>query len=467
MNLRSVPAAPIGLLVCLSIPVQAQEEKRSQPPKPSLDALRSVQKALHAAEEAQLKLLATGPRQGAAFAAVKRAVRELTAARKALRARLAGDVAREGREKPERLDPTRAAKPAAKSPKPDPQVIHLAIERGLRWLHTHQDQDGKWDADGFVKHDRRGRADGAGNPVHDVGITGLALLAFLGDGSTTKKGPYKEVVQKAVAWLRTQQGRNGLFGTRASHDFIYDHAIASFAMCEAYGLSKDETLKASAQEGINYLESHRNPYAVWRYQPRDNDNDISVTNWCVLAYRSATDFKLKTKPVVLKIAANYLDELTDPVTGRTGYTRRGEGSSRHPGRHAVKFPSDKSETLTAVGLASRFVLGQSPERTQVMKIAARTMLAKLPSAKDKASIDHYYWFHGTRAMGQMGGRYWDAWSRALGRAVLETQRNDENRAVRGSWDSNGVWGEDGGRIYSTSLMLMTLQAAHRRLTLVR
>src|SRR5690606_9872257 len=58
-----------------------------------------------------------------------------------------------------------------------------AIEDALKWLKDHQDEDGKWDTDEFMKHDVNGApCDGPGNPVHDVGITGLALLAFLGDG---------------------------------------------------------------------------------------------------------------------------------------------------------------------------------------------------------------------------------------------------------------------------------------------
>ena len=164
---------------------------------------------------------------------------------------------------------------------------------------------------------------------HALLIVG-ALLAFLGDGSTMRSGPYKNVVKKAVKWLRKQQGPNGLFGTAASHDFVYDHAIASYAMCEAFGLSKYTVLRENAQGGINYLESHRNPYACWRYQPRDNDNDSSVTGWCLRAYRSADDFGLQGNQQALKIVANFLDELTDPTTGELGYTKRGEGSSLLP-----------------------------------------------------------------------------------------------------------------------------------------
>ncbi|MBM3962283.1 MAG: hypothetical protein FJ306_10340, partial [Planctomycetes bacterium] len=132
------------------------------------------------------------------------------------------------------------------------------IDAGLKWLKDHQDEDGKWDCDNFMKHDDPSSdvCDGPGNAVHDVGVTGLALLAFLGDNNTMRAGAYKDQVKKGVLWLREQQDpQTGLFGTAASHDFIYDHAIAAYAMCEAFGLSNYTLLKPTAQKGINYLES--------------------------------------------------------------------------------------------------------------------------------------------------------------------------------------------------------------------
>ncbi len=265
-----------------------------------------------------------------------------------------------------------------------------AIDLGLKWLKDHQDETGKWDCDGFMKHDKNGPiCDGAGNPVHDVGITALALLAFLGDGNTMDSGPYKDVVKNAVKWLRKQQGANGLFGTAASHDFVYDHAIAAYAMCEAYGLSNYKTLRKNAQKGINYLESHRNPYACWRYQPRDNDNDSSVTFWCVFAYIAARDFKLDVNPNALKIADSYYDQLINPKTGHCGYTKRGETSSRHPGDHATRYPIAKTETLTAASMMARLLLGHSRQEPMMQKAA--DLVAKKPPVWSKdGDIDHLY-----------------------------------------------------------------------------
>jgi len=344
-------------------------------------------------------------------------------------------------------------------------------EPGLEWLKRHQDADGKWDCDNFQKHDDPNSdiCDGVGNATHDVGVTGLALLAFLGDGSTLRSGPYKDVVKKAVHWLRRQQDpATGLFGQRAGHDFVYDHAIAAYAMCEAFGLSGYETLRPVAQRGLDYLESHRNPYGVWRYQPRGGDNDTSITGWCIMAYESGVFFGLVVDRQALRLAAQWLDDVSD-ASGQHGYSRRGEGSARKAGDHAQRFPSEKGEAMTAVGLFSRFFLGQNPKEVQVMRAAADRLLAKPPVWNEQdGSIDHYYWYYATYALFQMGGNHWTAWQKHLEKAVCKHQHLDRSQPnLLGSWDPKCAWGEDGGRVYSTATLVLTLQAMHRYTRLVR
>ncbi|MCR9244596.1 MAG: terpene cyclase/mutase family protein [bacterium] len=344
-----------------------------------------------------------------------------------------------------------------------------AIDAGLRWLKNHQDEDGKWDCDQFMKHDVEGEVcDGAGNAVHDVGVTGLALLAFLGDNNTLRAGPYKKVVKGGVKWLREQQQENGLFGTNTSHDFIYNHAIAAYAMCEAFGLSNYKLLKKTAQRGVNYLESHRNPYSVWRYQPRDNDNDTSVTGWCIMAYESGEFFGLTINKSALHLCETWLDQVTEP-NGRHGYSKMGEKSSRKPGDHKVRFPVDQGESMTAVGLFCRFFMGQDPKEKPVMKKAADLILAKSPEWNEKKGcIDHYYWYYGTYALFQMGGRHWSTWQKKLNSAVVKTQQRDKaKKNLYGSWDPVGAWGEDGGRVYSTAILTLSLEAFYRYTKLIR
>ena len=346
-----------------------------------------------------------------------------------------------------------------------------AVQRGLEWLAAHQDADGRWDADGFMKHDDPAfePCDGPGNAVHDIGCTGLALLAFMGENNTTKAGPYKENVRRGINWLRKQQDADsGLFGGKLSHDFVYDHAIAAYAMCEAYGLSESKVLKKFAQRGLNYLESHRNSYSVWRYQPQDQDNDISVTGWAIMAYKSGKFFGLTVNDEAMKNAEIFLDQVSD-ASGKHGYQNAGEGSSRKRGEHEVKFPSEKTHALTAVGLFCRFFLGQDPKEKPIMKASAKLM-NQLPPVWDEQSgaIDHYYWYYATYALFQMGGPEWRRWQKAAEKVIPKNQhqqRSDKN--LYGSWDPVGAWGDDGGRVYSTAILTLTMQANYRYTPFVR
>ena len=365
---------------------------------------------------------------------------------------------------------TEEAKPNAPAKEaPTAAQLQTAVDAGIAWLVKHQDDDGRWDSDGFGKHDPEGKTDGPGSPTHDVSATGLAVLALLGSGSTMRSGPYAKGIKYGVNWLRKQQDPStGLFGTKASHDFIYDHAIATYAMCEAFGLSGYETLRPVAQNGINYLESHRNPYSVWRYQPRDNDNDTSVTGWCIMVYESGEFFKLTVNKEALKLCEQWLDQVSDP-SGLHGYTKQGEMSARKGSEHAAKFPIEKGEAMTAVGLFCRFFMGQNPKEKPIMKAAADRIMKKPPVWDEKGgSIDHYYWYYATYALFQMGGSQWAEWQKKLEVAVVKNQHLDKaKKNLYGSWDPKCAWGEDGGRVYSTATLVLTLQAMHRYTRLVR
>jgi hypothetical protein len=95
-----------------------------------------------------------------------------------------------------------------------------------------------------------------------------------------------------------------------------------------------------------------------------------------------------------------------------------------------------------------------------MRRAVDRLLANKPRWDEQAgTIDHYYWYYGSYALFQVGGRAWIEWSKALEVAVVGAQRRDGNFA--GSWDPVGVWGEDGGRVYSTAMLALTVQAYYR------
>lgn len=348
------------------------------------------------------------------------------------------------------------------APRPTLEVI----DRGLGWLAKHQEKDGHWDCDEFMRHDPpNDLCDGAGNPIHDVGVTGLALLAFLGNDNTMSRGKYRDNVKRAALWLREQTDRDGIIGPESSHSHAYQQSIATLALVEAAGLSRSSVMTKTAQRAVDQLCKRRNPYGVWRYYARDGSNDSSVTGWMLFALKSAREFGMRVDDTAFRYTAAWFDEVTDPATGQCGYTKRGESSSRELGL-AEKFPASKTEAMTAVGVLSRIFLGQTPQSHPVILAGADTMLKKAPTWNtNDGSIDLYYWYYGSYAMYQLGGRHWKRWKRSLEGALLKTQRGEG--AAFGSWDPVGAWGHSGGRVYSTAIGTLCLQAYYRYSAIMR
>ncbi|MFI5402988.1 MAG: prenyltransferase/squalene oxidase repeat-containing protein [Planctomycetota bacterium] len=325
-----------------------------------------------------------------------------------------------------------------------------AVRLALRWLAAHQDPDGKWDCDGFMKHDPAGdKCDGAGGAHYDIGVTGLALLSFLRAGYGHEAG-----VRMGLDFLAKSQQENGCFGSRVTSGFMYNHAVATLAMCEGYRLTRDERDKAAAAKGIDFLLQARNPYLAWRYEPRGGDNDTSVTAWCVLALRAGQEIGLEVEGAAYDGARVWFEKMTDE-RGQVGYLNRGGPCARPEGKQD-RFPPDRSQALTAAAIAARLAMGDPPA-TDAIRSGANLCLALPPVWNpDDGSIDMYYWFHATEAMARIGGGSWTAWRGRLEEALIRSQHPKGARA--GSWDPIDPWGEDGGRVYSTALMALSLAA---------
>ncbi|MCB9833022.1 MAG: terpene cyclase/mutase family protein [Planctomycetes bacterium] len=340
--------------------------------------------------------------------------------------------------------------------------LNITVDRALTWLSQHQEADGSWDADGFPA---RGNpklgplCDGKGGALYDVGVSGLALLCFLGAGETQRSGPFKDTVARGLRWLKSQQDAEGCFGSRSVSNFAYSHAIATLAMVEAWGMTRSAYLEKSARQGVAFIEQCQNPYKAWRYKEADGQNDTSVTGWMVMALKSAKMAGIEFDERRLAWALDFIEEMTDEESGRTGYLRAGEVPVREAGMEG-EFPGSESESLTAVAVLSRIFGGQDPAENRMVKLGAELLSKKLPVwDRARGSIDMYYWYYGTLAMFQVGGEHWRRWNAAMTSAVLETQRADGNFC--GSWDPVGAWGQVGGRVYSTALMTLCLEVYYR------
>ncbi|RME76662.1 MAG: hypothetical protein D6776_00900 [Planctomycetota bacterium] len=367
-----------------------------------------------------------------------------------------------------------------------------AVHAALRWLQRHQDPDGKWSAAEFSKNckttcsgpDYRsasGRGPGAGDPRFDVGVTGLALLAFLGDGHSHKSSPYpefKRAVNKGLKFLRRTQKRDGAIGYGDKEQTIYNHCIATMALCEAYGMTGDFTLKRPAQKAVTWLVKAQNPGAGWKYVPNSGKNDTSVTGWAVLALKAAKAAGLKVPKAAFEGALAWFERVTSDggpgkPPGLVGYMRAGDGGAainRKLLAHPEVYPKFEGvPTMTGVSVICRIFTGQRRTHERI-KQGVRVLMSHLPKwqgdKKTKNETNFYYWYYATYGVFQgtrINSREWKKWNKAMQEALLGdgTNRQRMGGDEDGSWDPVGEWCIAGGRVYATAINALTLEIYYR------
>ncbi|TWT31859.1 hypothetical protein [Blastopirellula retiformator] len=354
---------------------------------------------------------------------------------------------------------------------PSPEVRE-AIERGLAFLARHQMPGGSWSLQNFPDtqpEDAAAYAAERSKMDSDTAATGLALLAFLGAGYHHLDDKYQNEVRKGLNFLVENQQENGDLYVRMdqysnSNAWLYSHGIASIALCEAYGMTQDANLREPAQKAINFIaESQDTSVGAWRYFPGVG-GDTSVSGWMTMALKSGQLAGLETSPQTFNGIDRWLARAAYQPAGGALFVYNPDATDNKVQRHGL-FPS---KTMTAVGLLMRLYQGSNRE-TDVMQKGAEHLLANLPETGTPQSPerDTYYWYYATQVMFHMKGEYWQAWNNRLEPMLVESQLTDG--PLGGSWDPEGAipdrWGEYAGRIYVTTMNLLSLEVHHRHLPL--
>ncbi len=328
-----------------------------------------------------------------------------------------------------------------------------AVAAALDWLGANQSPDGRWDADvhgagretrNVLGHDRRDRTTGtmAGTQA-DSGITGLALLAFLGSGETHLSGKHRQNVQLGLEYLLSVQANDGNLASNAElFAAMYCHGMASLAVAEAYALSGDDRLLPGLKRALEFTIAAQHAAGGWRYRPSEatDPGDMSQFGWQLMALKSAD-----------------LGGLPMPIATRVRMVRFLQSCSIGNKRGLAGYrPGDRaSRTMTAEAMVCRYFL-ESENSPGALDEGTAYVLEERPSQK---SPNYYYWYYGTLAMFQRQGVDWQRWNAALQAELLARQRWDSVAA--GSYDADDLWGGYGGRVYSTALATLCLEVYYR------
>ena len=302
-----------------------------------------------------------------------------------------------------------------------------AIIAAIEWLSKVQEKDGRWDTRKFQAE-----------TDYDVGGTALALLCYYGWGARhDRPGKYQNNVKKALEWLLAQQREDGSLARRG---MMYSHAIAAIALCEAYGITKDDNIKSSALAAIEYtISSQHQERGGWRYSP-GQDSDTSVTGWQLMALHSARMAGLELPEKPFDLARRWLDFA---------------GGGEHGGLYGYQSPSDISRAMVATGMFCRQLDMVPPSSPKMIESAE---LMKRYPIRDN-NPDLYYIYYGTLALYQHQGPIWQQWNNNLKRILPDIQI--KSGSLAGSWDLSRSNTKGGGRIASTTLAILSLEVYYR------
>jgi hypothetical protein len=332
-----------------------------------------------------------------------------------------------------------------------------AIERGLRYLVRIQDKEGPgaggWRCDAGKKVNDGYEIFSDGSDVPHVGATALAVLAFLAAGHVPGRGPYGDVVERAVDFLLSRVREEGFIS--ANHTRMYSHAFATLALAEVYGASQAPKLRESLQHAVEFTVKCQNPTGGWRYVPFTIESDMSVTVCQVVALRAARNHGIRVPQRTIDKALEYVIDSAITEDGSLG-----EEKGAFYYQPTTTRYNRSSFPLTAAGLTTLFQAGLY-DNESVRFFVEKNGLSKRPPPRIddcvafmrrhypyvfKEHSKHYFYYYGNyyaaQAMynvGAVSSTTWEAWYSMVRDDLLRLEkrvRSPEDGSEESLWESN-------------------------------
>ncbi len=278
-------------------------------------------------------------------------------------------------------------------------------------------------------------------------------------------------MERAIDFLLAVQDEgHGHFGYTSS----YGHAIATYALAEAYALTADPRLREPLEHAVERIESeqlHSRDARIdggWGYYYPDGRTydrwpRVSVTVWQVMALESAQLGGIEVRSEVFDDAKDFLVKSWDRDHGAYRY-------SHDPSRLGGDYPILPGSTPAALFALS--LLGEETDSNRYRE-ARRFVLDRAPEEYRFRGNDNfvfrargnlYFWYYGTLALFRSGGSEWQRWNTAMKECLLPAQQED------GSWEPISIYAEYAAdsrrdRTYTTAMCVLTLEVYYRYLPL--
>jgi len=330
-------------------------------------------------------------------------------------------------------------------------ATETAVMRALRWLKQKQNADGSW-------------------PPNKNAMTSLAVLCFLAHGE--KPGSSEEfgdTVQRGIEYLLGSQPSSGKWPGN------YEHYIATYALCEAYGMTMNPNVKSAVERAVKLIIDGQHDSGGWDYalKPGDRD-DTSVMGWAAQALKAAMMADFYSDPEALlrasKLAVKGFQKNAHP-DGGFGYTSPARGGLSSVGVLCMQFhgagnyPEVRRTFENVLDTWNPVWNGSRPG----LKLAADEKAAT--SGNVPGPSTQYYYYYATQAMFQSGGSRWKKWNESMWPEYVKAQFV-EAKAIAdpegemqdiGWWENNDTAGSNQRPVMDTCLAALQLMVYYRYL----
>ena len=312
-----------------------------------------------------------------------------------------------------------------------------AVVNGLRFLKKTQNKDGSW-------CDQK-----------QVGMTGLALLAYLGHCETTMSEEFGETVFSAITYLvnKAMKNKGKLATDFKDNHWCYEHGIAVYAIAEAYTLCQKSfgenipNLPEAVQASTQFLINSQHQKGGWEYAYSEDNGrggDLSIVAWHLQALKAAkhTGLELKNLTRSVRAGLDYTTGLRTPegTFGYSGPSMKGDGVTLGAAGALCFQMWDKSSSKEARG-ACKFI-------DENAKFGWNT--------PDSDLYGHYY---AAQCMINFGGDPWKRYNEKFRDQVLNNQLPDGSfkPAGFGAFKGTNVFGKH----YRACLSILMLEVYYR------
>lgn len=284
---------------------------------------------------------------------------------------------------------------------------------------------------------------------NETAMTALSILALSAMGhQAADPSPEGQAMRKGLDYVLGEevQESDGYFG-RKDGSRMYGHGITTLMLSEMLGMGadarQDELIQKKCRHAVELiLRAQKVPKSEsgrggWRYTPDTNESDMSVTVWQTMALRAAKNAGMDVPKGAIDEAVGFIKRCYQPDAEKRGDVRMGGFGYQSKGREM---------STTAEGLLALQVCGDY-DSEEVVGAADRLMSEGLG---DQQKWFYYLTYYFAQSMYQRGGKYAEDGRRMVADALLPLQGED------GAWEGRGAEERDGGKLYATSLAVLSL-----------